>query len=100
MFSPEESFNPVELEQAFHRALQEYRINGRSRMDVETLLDRIIQNLIDHMNREAQGLGAARLQTTLWTEFMKESSIEHGGTRPFSFLMAMFALQNARLLLH
>ena len=30
------SFNPVELEQAFYRAYRSYRINGRSRMDVDT----------------------------------------------------------------
>ena len=28
-FTPEESFNPVELEQAFDRAYRSYRINGR-----------------------------------------------------------------------
>ena len=30
---------------------------------------------------------------------LHSSSIEHGGTRPFSFLMAMLVLQNAYLLL-
>ena len=38
----EESFNPVEFEQAFDRAYRSYRINGRSRIDVD-----IRQNLID-----------------------------------------------------
>ena len=46
-FSPEEFFNPVELEQAFSRAYKNYRINGRSRIDVDTFLDRIRQNLIN-----------------------------------------------------
>ena len=36
---PEESINPVELEQAFNRAYSSYRINGRSRMDVDTFFD-------------------------------------------------------------
>ena len=48
----EESFSPVELGQAFGRAYKSYRINGRSRMDVDTFFDRIRQNFIDLMNRE------------------------------------------------
>ena len=31
----EEFFNPIEFEQAFNRAYRSYRINGRSRMDVD-----------------------------------------------------------------
>ena len=30
----EESFNPLKLEQAFDRAYRNYRVNGRSRIDV------------------------------------------------------------------
>ena len=48
---PEETFDPIELEQAFNRAYRSYRINGRLRMDVDTFFDRIRQNLIDLMNR-------------------------------------------------
>ena len=48
---PAESFNPIELEQAFNGAYRNYTINGRSRMDVDTFFDRIGQNLIDMMNR-------------------------------------------------
>ena len=40
----EESFNPVELDQAFYRVYRSYRINGRSGMDVDTFFDRIRQN--------------------------------------------------------
>ena len=54
---PQEFFNPVELEQPFSRACRSYRINGRSRMDVETFFDRIRENLIDLMNRELVDLG-------------------------------------------
>ena len=43
----EESFDPVELEQALDRAYRSYRINGRSRMDINTFFDLIRQNLID-----------------------------------------------------
>ena len=53
---PEESFNPIEGEQAFGRAYRSYRINGRPRMDVDTFFNRIRQNLIDLMDRE---LGSA-----------------------------------------
>ena len=53
--------NPVELKQAFDRACRSYRINGRSRMDVETFLDRIRQNLIDLMNKELTDLDSARV---------------------------------------
>ena len=59
---PEESFNPIELEQAFNRAYRSYRINGRSRMDIDTFFDRIRQNLIDTMNRELTDLGSAKVQ--------------------------------------
>ena len=33
-----EPYNPIELEQAFYGAYRSYRINGRSRMEVDTLL--------------------------------------------------------------
>ena len=68
----EESFNPIELEQAFSRAYRSYRINGRSRMDVDTFFDWIRQNLIDLMNRE---LGSARVQTTICIRFRQ--ALEH-----------------------
>ena len=43
----DKSFNLVELEQAFGRAYRSYRINGRSKVDVETFFDWIRQNLIN-----------------------------------------------------
>ena len=50
VFIPEEeSLYPIELEQAFDRANRSYRINGRSRMDVETFFDQIRQNLTDRL---------------------------------------------------
>ena len=42
----------MELEQAFSGAYRSYRINGRSRMNVDTFYDGIRQNLIDLMNKE------------------------------------------------
>ena len=35
----EESFNPIERDQAFSRAYRSYRINGRPRMDVDSFFD-------------------------------------------------------------
>ena len=64
--------NPVELKQALDRAYRSYRINGRSRMDVDTFFDQIRQNLIDLMNRELTDLGSARVQTTTWIRFRIE----------------------------
>ena len=61
---PEETFNPIEHEQAFGRAYRSSRINGKSRMDVDTFFDRIRQNRIDLINRELTDLGSARVQTT------------------------------------
>ena len=68
----EESFRPVELEQAFNRAYRSYRINGRSRIDIDTFFDRIRQSLIDLMNRELTDLNSMRVQTTTWIEFRIE----------------------------
>ena len=75
---PEESFNPIELEQAFNRAYRSYRINGRSRMDIDTFFDRIRQNLIDLMNRELTDLGSARVQTTAWIRFIQALEDDFG----------------------
>ena len=60
----EEPFNPVELEQAFDRACRSYRINAKSRMDIDTFFDRIRQNLIDLISMELTDLNSARVQTT------------------------------------
>ena len=51
VFTPEESFSPMELKQAFHRAYRSYRINGRSIIDVDTFFDRIRQSLVDLISR-------------------------------------------------
>ena len=64
-----ESFNPIDLEQTYNRASRSDRINGRSRMDVDTFFDQIRQNLIGLMNKELTDLGSARVQTTAWIRF-------------------------------
>ena len=66
----EDSFNLVELEQALSRAYRSYRINGRSRMNVDTFFDQIRQNLIDLMNRELTDLNSVRIKMTTWIRFI------------------------------
>ena len=66
---PEESFNPAELEQAIDRAYRRYRINRRSRMDVDDLFDWTGQNLSNLISRELTDLNSARVQTTAWIRF-------------------------------
>ena len=77
---PEESFNPVELEQAFGRAYRSYRINEGPRMDVDTLsfFNRIRQNLTEMINRELADLDSARVQTTTWIRFRQALEDETG----------------------
>ena len=72
MFTPDESFNLIELEQAFDRAFRSYIINGRNRIDVDTFFDWIRQNLIDLISRELTDLNSARIQTTTWIRFRIE----------------------------
>ena len=91
---PEESFNPTELEQAFNKVYRSYRINGRSRMDIDTFLDRIRPDLIDLMNRELTDLGSARVQTTVWIRFIQALQDDFGNIigsdrveKPFSSKM-------------
>ena len=62
----------MEPEQGLGRAYRSYRINGRSRMDVDTFFERIRQNLIDCMNRELIDLGSARVETTTRIRFRIE----------------------------
>ena len=72
VFTPEESFNPIELEQAFDRAYRSYRINGRNRIDVDTFFDRIKQNLIGLISRGLTDLNPARVLMTAWIRFRIE----------------------------
>ena len=67
-----ESWIPTELEQAFGKDYRSYRINRRSRMDLDTFSDQIRQNLIDLISRELTDLNSARVQTTTWIRFRIE----------------------------
>ena len=68
----EESFNPVKLEQAFDWVYRSYRINGRSRIDVDTFFDQSRQNLIDHISKDLTGLNSTRVQMATWIRLRME----------------------------
>ena len=79
----EESYNPIESEQAFGRAYRSYRINGRPRMDVDTFFEWIRQNLINLLNRELTDLGSERVQTTAWIRFKQALEDDFGNVIGF-----------------
>ena len=62
----------VECERAFGGAYRSYRVNGRSKMDVDTFLSRIRGELISLINRDLTDLNSARVQTTTWIRFVQE----------------------------
>ena len=62
----------IERERAFGGAYRGYRVNGRSRMDVDTFFSRIRRDLISLINRELTDLNSARVQTTTWIRFIQE----------------------------
>ena len=62
----------VERERAFGGAYRSYRVNRRSRMDVDTFFSRIRGELIDLINRELTDLNSVRVQTTTWIRFIQE----------------------------
>ena len=79
------------IEGAFNGAYRSYRIDGRSRMDVETFFDRIGRALIDLIRRELNSLNSARVQTTTWIRLVRED--EEGQERvelAFNSLMMNF----------
>ena len=79
-----ESFDPIGLEQAYNRAYRSYKINGRSRMNVDTFFSQIRQNLIDLMNRELTDLGSARVQTTALIRFIQALEDDFGNIIGFN----------------
>ena len=56
----------VECERALGGAYRSYRVNGRSRMDVDTFFSHIRGELISLISRELTDLNSARVQTTTW----------------------------------
>ena len=66
------STEPEPTEREFGGPYRSYKINGRSRMDVETFFRRIRKGLIDLIKRELNDLNSARIQTTTWIRFVKD----------------------------
>ena len=69
---PEPEWNFKEHEQAFGGAYQSYRVNGRPKIDVDTLFSRIREGLIELIERELTVLNSARVQTTTWIRFARD----------------------------
>ena len=65
-------FKPIELEQAFGGACRSYRINGKPKMDVDMLFNRIRNELIELIKRELKTRTSARIQTTAWIRFVRD----------------------------
>ena len=59
-----EPFKPIELEQAFGGSYRSYRVNGRSKIDVDTFFNRIRKELIELIKRELKSRTSARIQMT------------------------------------
>ena len=57
-------FKPIELEQAFGGSYRSYRVNGRSKIDVDTFFNRIRKELIELIKRELKTRTSARIQMT------------------------------------
>ena len=64
-------FKPIELEQAFGGSYRSYRVNGRPKIDVDTLFNRIRKELIELIKRELKTRTSARIQTTTWIRFIR-----------------------------
>ena len=58
--------------------LRSFRINGRSRMDVETFLKETRGSVTDLITKELQDLDLTKVQTTTWIQFKVEAEGEDG----------------------
>ena len=67
-------FKPIELEEAFGGAYRSYRVNGRPKIDVDTLFNSIGKRLIELIKRELKTRTSARIQTTAWIRFIRDGS--------------------------
>ena len=65
-------FKQIELEQAFRGAYRSYRINGRPKIDVDTLFNRTTKRLIELIERELKTRTSARIQTIAWIRFVRD----------------------------
>ena len=62
----EDPFNPYKMGKAFRRAHQSFRINRRSRMDVETFLKETRGSVAYLITKELQDLDWANVQMIAW----------------------------------
>ena len=62
----------IECEQAFGGAYRSYRIDGRSRMDVDTFFSHTRGKLVSLIDRELTDLNSAMVQMTKWIRFIQE----------------------------
>ena len=67
-----EPFKPTELEQAFNGVYRSYRVNGRSKIDVDTFFNRIRKGLIELIKRELKTRTSAQIQTTARIRFIRD----------------------------
>ena len=67
-----EPCKPIELEQAFGGAYRSYRVNGRPKIDVDTIFNRIRKELIGLIKRELKTRTSARIQTTARIKFVRD----------------------------
>ena len=65
-------FKPIELEQAFRGAYRSYRVNGRPKIDVDTLFNKSREEPIELIKRELKTRTSARIQMTAWIRFVRD----------------------------
>ena len=74
----QDSFAPYEVERAFFfGGGGSFRINGRSRMDVETFLKETRGSVANLPTKDLQDLDTVKVQTTAWIRFKVE--VDDGG---------------------
>ena len=72
-------FKPIELEQAFGGAYRSHRTNGKPKIDVDMLFNRIEKRLIELIERELKTRTSAIIQMTVWIRFVRDGPL--GGPR-------------------
>ena len=70
-------FKPIELEQAFNGAYRSYKVNGKSKIDVNMFFYRIRKELIGLIKRELKTRTSARIQMTTWIRFIRDDEEGH-----------------------
>ena len=87
----EDSFDPYIMERAFKKVNHSFRINARSRMDVETFLKETRGSVINLMTEELQDLDLVKVQMTSWIQFKVEVKGEDGSIINFDAVKKAFS---------